>query len=122
MPTNVQKVLKQFKQALRRLYGDRVQSIYLFGSYARGDYVSGSDLDVLIVLDTFRYYDKEISRTADLVSDLSLQYRITVSPMFTRRRDWILGKKPLLRNVKNEGIKLYESRKRVVTAPGRRGN
>lgn len=122
MPANVQKVLKRFKQALTRLYGDRVRSMYLFGSYARGDYVSGSDLDVLIVLDTFRYYNKEISRTADLVSDLSLQYLITVSPMFTRERDWALGKKPFLRNVKNEGIKLYERRKRVVAAQGRRSN
>lgn len=122
MTQETEKILDEFKHALKRLYGDRIQSIYLFGSYARGDYESGSDLDVLIVLDTFRYHDKEISRTADLVSDLSLQYRVTVSPMFTRRRDWVLGKKSLLRNVKNEGIKLYERRKQVAAAPGRRSN
>jgi predicted nucleotidyltransferase len=96
--------------------------MYLFGSYARGDYALGSDLDVLIVLDTFRYHNKEISRTADLISDLSLQYLITVSPMFTRERDWILGKKPLLRNVRNEGIKLYEKRKRIASAQGGRSH
>jgi type I restriction enzyme S subunit len=122
MPVNIQKILRQFKQELTRLYGDRIRSIYLFGSYARGDYEPGSDLDVLIVLDTFRYYNKEISRTADLVSDLSLQYLITVSPMFARERDWLLGKKPLIRNVKNEGIKLYERRKRLASASGGRGN
>ncbi|MEK6751873.1 MAG: nucleotidyltransferase domain-containing protein [Chloroflexota bacterium] len=122
MPANIQKVLKQFKQALTRLYGDRVRSIYLFGSYARGDYEDGSDLDVLIVLDTFRFHNKEISRTADLVSDLSLQYLITVSPMFSRERDWISGKKPLLRNVKNEGIKLYERRKQFAPAQGGRSH
>jgi len=122
MPANIQKVLKQFKRALTRLYGERIRSIYLFGSYARGDYEPGSDLDVLIVLDTFRYHNKEISRTADLVSDFSLQYLITVSPMFTRERDWRLGKKPLLRNVKNEGIKLYERRKRLAVVAGGRGD
>jgi len=116
MPTNIRKILKQFKQALKRLYGDRIKTIYLFGSYARGDYEDGSDLDVLIVLDTFRFHNKEISRTADLVSDLSLQYLITVSPIFMRERDWVSGKKPLLRNVKNEGIKLYERRKRLASA------
>ncbi|MBI5964837.1 MAG: nucleotidyltransferase domain-containing protein [Chloroflexi bacterium] len=122
MPTNIQKILKQFKQSLTRLYGDRIRRIYLFGSYARGDYEDGSDLDVLIVLDTFRFHNTEISRTADLVSDLSLQYLITVSPMFMRERDWISGKKPLLRNVKNEGIKLYERRKHSTPASSGRSN
>ncbi len=116
MPPNIRKILKQFKQALTQLYGDRIRSIYLFGSYARGDYEDGSDLDILIVLDTFRFHDREINRTADLVSGLSLQYLITVSPMFMRERDWISGNKPLLRNVKNEGIKLYERRKRLASA------
>ncbi|NOT03646.1 MAG: nucleotidyltransferase domain-containing protein [Anaerolineales bacterium] len=122
MPANIQKILKKFKQSLTRLYGDRIKRIYLFGSYARGDYEDGSDLDVLIVLDTFRFHNTEISRTADLVSDLSLQYLITVSPMFMRERDWISGKKPLLRNVKNEGIKLYERRKHSASASSGRSN
>ncbi len=122
MPTNIQKILKKFKQSLTRLYGDRIRRIYLFGSYARGDYEDGSDVDVLIVLDTFRFHNKEISRTADLVSDLSLQYLITVSPMFMRERDWNSGKKPLLRNVKNEGIKLYERRKHPASASSGRSN
>jgi predicted nucleotidyltransferase len=122
MPTNIQKILKKFKQSLTRLYGDRIRRIYLFGSYARGDFEDGSDLDVLIVLDTFRFHNKEISRTADLVSDLSLHYLITVSPMFMRERDWVSGKKPLLRNVKIEGIKLYERRKHPAAVSSRRSN
>jgi predicted nucleotidyltransferase len=122
MPTNIQKILKKFKQSLTRLYGDRIRRIYLFGSYARGDFEDGSDLDVLIVLDTFRFHNKEISRTADLVSDLSLQYLITVSPMFMRERDRVSGKKPLLRNVKIEGIKLYERRKHPAAVSSRRSN
>ncbi|MBM3178936.1 MAG: nucleotidyltransferase domain-containing protein [Chloroflexi bacterium] len=108
MPEDIRKILKKFKQRLKRLYGERLTAMYLFGSYARGDNEDGSDLDILVVLNTFRFHSSEISRTADLVSDLSLDYLITVSPMFIRERDWRLGKKPLLRNVKNEGIKLYK--------------
>ncbi|MBI5825607.1 MAG: nucleotidyltransferase domain-containing protein [Chloroflexi bacterium] len=111
MPTKVRKILNEFKQKLKRLYGNRLKGVYLFGSYARDDYEDGSDLDVLVILDTFRFHNTEISRTADLVSDLSLEYLITVSPMYIRERDWLAGKKPLLRNVKTEGIKLYERRK-----------
>ena len=114
MPEDIHKMVKKIKLRLKRLYGKRLAAMYLFGSYARGDSEEGSDLDILVVLDTFRFHSSEISRTADLVSDLSLEYLITVSPMFMRERDWRLGRKPLLRNVKNEGIKLYEKRKQPV--------
>jgi predicted nucleotidyltransferase len=114
MPEDIRKIVKKFKQRLKRLYGERLTAMYLFGSYARGDSEEGSDLDILVVLNTFRFHSSEISRTADLVSDLSLEYLITVSPMFMRERDWRLGKKPLLRNVKREGIKLYERRNQSV--------
>jgi uncharacterized protein len=114
MPEDIRNIVKKFKQRVKYLYGERLTALYLFGSYARGDSEEGSDLDILVVLDTFRFHSSEISRTADLVSDLSLEYLITVSPMFMRERDWNLGKKPLLRNVKREGIKLYERRNQSV--------
>jgi predicted nucleotidyltransferase len=116
MPANILKILKEFKHGLTRIYGARFRRMYLFGSYARGDYEDGSDLDVLIILDSFRYHSTEIDRTSNLVSDLSLKYYITISPMFIRERDWLKGKKPLLRNVKSEGIKLYERRNRSIVA------
>jgi len=116
MPANIRKILNEFKQGLKRLYGARLKGVYLFGSYARDDYEEGSDLDVLVILNTFRFHNTEISRTADLVSDLSLENLITVSPMFIRERDWLAGKKPLLRNVKSEGIKLYERRKQSAVS------
>jgi hypothetical protein len=36
--------------------------------------------------------------------------------MFVRERDWRKGEKPLLRNVKTEGIKIYERRNQSVAA------
>ena len=72
MPEDNRKILKKFKQRLKRLYGERLTAMYLFGSYARGDNEDGTDLDILVVLNTFRFHSSEISRTADLVSDLSL--------------------------------------------------
>ena len=122
MPEDISKIIKKFKRRVKRLYGERLTAMYLFGSYARGDNEEGSDLDILVVLDTFKFHSSEISRTAELVSDLSLEYLITVSPMFVRKRDWRLGKKPLLRNVKRVGIKLYERRKQSVTVQSRRSH
>jgi len=104
MPDAVQKLLKELKQGLMKLYGDRLKGLYLYGSYARGDYKEGSDLDVLIVLNDFERAPIELSRTDDLVGDLSLEYLITVSLMFMREKDWLTADKPLLRNVRVEGV------------------
>ena len=76
----------------------------MYGSYARGDYEDGSDLDVLVVLSDFERAPLEINRTSQLVGSLSLEYLITISPVFMREKDWLLADKPLLRNIRAEGV------------------
>lgn len=86
------------------MYGNRLKGLYLYGSYARGDQREGSDLDILVVLNDFERAPIELARTDDLMGDLSLEYEITVSPMFMREKDWLMADKPLLRNVRVEGV------------------
>jgi len=38
------------KSELQTLYGKRLAKLILYGSYARGDYHEGSDIDFLVVL------------------------------------------------------------------------
>jgi predicted nucleotidyltransferase len=47
------KTVKKLRHAARRLCGSdsRVQQVVLFGSLVKGDYVPGSDADVLVILD-----------------------------------------------------------------------
>ena len=104
MPIDIRKLLKELKEGLNRLYGERLKGLYLYGSYARGDYKEGSDLDVLLVLDDFERAPIELTRTDDLVGDLSLTYEITISLMFMREKDWLTADKPLLRNMRVEGV------------------
>ncbi len=47
----LQVVLGKVKDASERLYGNKLNRIILFGSYARGDNVDGSDMDIMIILD-----------------------------------------------------------------------
>jgi len=53
----------KIKKRLTELYGQRLRAVYLFGSYARGDYNENSDLDVMIVLDTYKSYWDELVRS-----------------------------------------------------------
>src|SRR3972149_108073 len=104
MSADIKKLLKELKQGLVQLYGERLKGTYLYGSYARGDYQEGSDLDVLVVLNDFERAPIELDRTSNLFCDLSLPYEITVSLMFMREKDWLTADKPLLRNVRVEGV------------------
>jgi uncharacterized protein len=44
-------VLIKFRDAVRAIYGDRVERIVLFGSRARGDALPDSDYDVAVFLE-----------------------------------------------------------------------
>jgi uncharacterized protein len=104
MAINTKSLLAELKSGLTRLYGDRLKAVVLFGSYARGDYDKNSDLDVMIVLDDYRRAWDELVRSAELASDLSLKYNVTISRTFMKETQWISGDLPVLRNIRAEGI------------------
>jgi predicted nucleotidyltransferase len=51
VPPNVMVALKDAKARLHAAFGERLVSVKLFGSYARGEATERSDVDVLVVLD-----------------------------------------------------------------------
>jgi uncharacterized protein len=104
MPANVKKLLAELKQGLANLYGEHLKAVYLFGSYARGDYDESSDVDVMIVLDTYECYWEELVRSAQLASELSLEYGVTISRTIMTEEQWQRADMPLLRNVRVEGV------------------
>ncbi len=50
-PAEVEKSLKEFTEELKARYGEKLQSVLLYGSAARGDYIAGkSNLNILVIL------------------------------------------------------------------------
>ena len=96
--------MKELKEGLIRIYRDRLRDVYLYGSYARGDYQPGSDLDILVVLREYQRYGDEINRTSELVGNLSLEYGISISRVFMTESQWKQSDAPLLRNIRSEGL------------------
>ena len=104
MPDKIKKILRELKKGLVELYGPRLKAVYLYGSYARGDYNQNSDLDVMLVFDTYASYWDELVYSAELASNLSLEYDVTISRMIMTEEQWKKGDLPVLRNIRAEGV------------------
>ena len=104
MQNEIRPLLKKLKSGLKQIYGAQFKQAYLFGSYARGDQDSDSDVDILIVLSDFKKYGEELRRTSELVGNLSLDFATTVSVVFSREQEWKMDKLPLLLNIRAEGV------------------
>lgn len=103
-----QKTLDQLAQMLRRDYGSVVADIRLFGSKARGDVTSDSDLDVLVLVrEPLDWATK--GAIGDRVTDLDIDNGTVTSLLFfstdqwERRANRVTG---LYRNVAREGVAL----------------
>ncbi len=104
--TEIKKVLEEFKKEIKKLYGDRLERIVLYGSYARGDATEDSDIDLLVVLKGKVSPGEEIDRMIDIITDINLKYGILISVYPVSEEVYKKTKSPLLINVRKEGIPL----------------
>ena len=87
---------------------DKIEAI-LFGSYARGDADSGSDIDVLLLVDASRQVIADRNwQVGDLAAELLLDHGIVVSP-FVENREYFnrnLQLFPFYRSIEREGVRI----------------
>ncbi|GAB3691456.1 nucleotidyltransferase domain-containing protein [Spirosoma flavus] len=95
------------KQALTELYGERLDRVILYGSYARGDFHAESDVDYMVVLkdENFRQMD-EFDRYWDLVWDCWERYKVWVSIKIVFQTQLAHSDLFFYRNIRKEGISL----------------
>jgi predicted nucleotidyltransferase len=99
-------LLIELKASLVELYGDRLFSLILFGSQARGEATPDSDIDVMTVLDDPVNVAEEIYRTSDIRYHFLNEYGELVSIIPTAKSAFLDAAISLIRVVKREGIEL----------------
>lgn len=104
MNDKIKSPMAELQSGLEEIYADRLRGVYLFGSYARGDEDSESDLDVIIVLDRIERYGDEVDRTSSLISEVALAHGLSISRVFVSEHDWREGDTVFLANVREEAI------------------
>jgi len=104
LPPEVRAALDELKEALADLYGERLRGVYLYGSYARGDFHSDSDVDVLLVLAGDVNPGEEIGRSNDFVSDICLRHDLLIAT-FPVPEHWLAEHRdPFFQNVRREAV------------------
>ncbi|MBI4319833.1 MAG: nucleotidyltransferase domain-containing protein [Chloroflexi bacterium] len=106
LPPEVKAALAELKEALSQLYGERLKGIYLYGSYARGDFHTESDVDVLIVLQGPVRPFEEISRSGKILSDVCLKYDLLISTLPVAEETFQNGPRSFFEPVRREAVPL----------------
>ena len=101
---NLKIVLDEFKAELRKLYGERLKDVILYGSYARGNASEKSDIDVMVVLEGSIMPGREIDRMIDVITDINLKYGVLLAVVPVSEEKYFNVNSPLLLNVRREGI------------------
>ena len=99
--------LEEVRLSLARLYGDRLASVILYGSYARGKAsAKHSDVDVLVVLGGAFERREEKKRTLALVTDFSLKHDVVLSLTFVEAEAFRAAEFSFYRTVQRDAVAL----------------
>ncbi|MGK5094774.1 nucleotidyltransferase domain-containing protein [Deltaproteobacteria bacterium TL4] len=97
-------LMQELKQALQQLYGDQLQQVVLYGSWARHQASDSSDIDLAVVLKYEIQAGLEIDRMIDLITDFNLKYNTLISIYPVSAHSYLTINSPLLLNIRKEGI------------------
>ena len=105
----LQLITKEIAKLSADILKEKLDSVILYGSYARGDYDEESDIDMMILAEVPVSECWQYTQTiADKMTDMELLYDIIISvhvvssPVFKQ----YMNDLPFYRNVDREGIRI----------------
>ncbi|HEY0089355.1 MAG TPA: nucleotidyltransferase domain-containing protein [Candidatus Lokiarchaeia archaeon] len=100
----IEKILEEVKFKVKSLYGDKLKSVILYGSYARGEEKQKSDIDIAVILKGDFELFKEIDRIIDVTYDIGLNYSVLLSIKPISEQDYDKPNTILILNLIEDGI------------------
>ena len=102
-------VLDEIANTAREVLSDSLESVILYGSYARGDFDEESDIDIMIRIDCERERLNDIKQTfIKIANALSLKHdvEIPLSLIDTATYNRYKNHLPYYENIEREGIRI----------------
>ena len=106
LPPDVEAALDELRAALTDLYGERLRGLYLYGSYARGDFTEDSDIDLLVAIEGDVQPTREMDRMGEAVSDICLRYSLLIATYPIPAHCLVERQIPFFANVRREAVLL----------------
>jgi hypothetical protein len=103
----IQKAIDALKIKIAERFGSQSQ-LYLFGSIARGDYTSSSDIDIMVILPD-KLSNAIEEQVFSLAYDIELQYNVVFGIVVYSLDFWLSPVAeyiPLFRTIRREGVTL----------------
>ena len=114
VPTEVNSIIAEFVSGVKEILQDRLKKVILYGSYARGDYDSSSDIDIMILTDLtdgemYEYSVKIWNYAYDI--EYEHNFNVELSPLIKNidKFNYWVEALPFYINVQKEGVVLSES-------------
>ena len=101
---SVEPIISDFKAEIKKLYGENLMQMVLYGSYARGNPHDESDIDLLLVLNKMTSPYRENLFINEVKSNFSLEHDVYISVVTTTMDLFNTMPNPLYFNIKKEGI------------------
>ena len=103
-------ILQELVQGIRAVVNDKLVSIILYGSVARGTETAESDVDIAIIING-KLDEAMEDALSDVIVDMNLKYDKVFSVVDIDEEELAKWGKvlPYFRNVKNEGIVLWKA-------------
>ena len=102
-------ILEDVLRYAKSEFGDLLEAVILYGSYARGDYDEESDVDVMIIADISSDEVKKLTKKfSDFSLEIDLKYDIVLSLIIQDKDTFERYKAtyPLFKNIEKEGVDL----------------
>ncbi|MBR6012319.1 MAG: nucleotidyltransferase domain-containing protein, partial [Selenomonadaceae bacterium] len=78
---NLEIICDKVVDCYKKIYGDKIHGIYLYGSYARGDFDEDSDIDFAAIIDGERLdLQQKRQQLWDYTNDVDLDFDVLISP------------------------------------------
>ena len=111
MPESVQSIVYKFAQTMKVLFGEHLNKVIVYGSYARGDYKKNSDVDIMILVDLSETEIKKFeNRVYDVAFEIEMDTGVDISPVIKNKNqfEYWVDTLPYYKYVREEGVTINE--------------
>ncbi len=113
MLERISRLLQEYTLGIKQIYGDKLISIILYGSYARNGYNEDSDQDIMILVDlTEEQIVSTRAQISEYTYEFNMQHDLEIKQIVKSEEHINYWKAAYLfyRKINRDGIKIYERR------------